>query len=357
MTDSPQDRILAAINHETLDRIPTDYWGTPEITEKLCHHLGCEGPPELYDRLGIDGIIRIEPPYIGPPLPNRYDDGSAYSRQAWGMRFKAQAYPAGGIYWEQSYHPLTQMKTIQELDAYPWPKPEWFDYDDLARQCAQYPGRAIQVGYAAIFYYHNMLRGLAQSLMDPLLEPEFTHHLLQKVSDVFYEYHTRCFEATRGLVHMTQVTDDFGTQENLMISPEVFREFYKPHIQRAIDLAKSFDLIVFHHDDGAIRPLIPDLVETGIDILNPVQWRCPGMDPSELKDSFGDRICFHGGIDNQEVMPFGTSDDVRAEVIHKLETLGRDGTGYIVAPCHNLQVNTPVENVLTLYKTANEFRR
>jgi len=355
MADTPRERILAAINHETLDGVATDYWGTPEATEKVCRHLGCEGTIEMYDRLGVDGIMRVEPPYIGPPLPEPLDGGSAYVRQAWGMGFKAQRYPAGGVYWEQSHYPLAQAKTIEELDAFPWPKPEWYDYDDLKRQCAQYPNHAIMVGYSAIFYYHNMMRGLEESLMDPLLRLEFTHHLLQKIADTFYEYHARCFQATRGLAHITQVTDDFGTQRDLMISPKVFREFYKPHMQRAIDLAKSFDFIVFHHDDGAIRPLIPELAEMGIDVLNPVQWRCPGMDPAELKDSFGDQICFHGGIDNQQVMPFGTRDDVQAEVIQKLETLGRDGTGYIVAPCHNLQVNTPVENIITLYQTVHEF--
>jgi len=354
VSDTPRERILAAINHQRLGRTPCDYWGTPEVTEKLLRHLGCDSVVAMYDRLGIDGILRVEPPYIGPPLPEQYDGASAYVRQAWRMRFKAQRYPAGGIYWEQTYHPLAHAQTIADLEAFPWPKPEWFDYSALPALCAQCPDRAIQLGYSAIFYYHNMLRGLEQSLADPLLMPEFTHHLLRKVSDVFYEYHARCFQAARGLVQITQVTDDFGTQRGLMISPKIFREFYKPHIQRAIDLAKSFGLKVFHHDDGSIRPLIPELVEMGIDILNPVQWRCADMDPAELKDSFGARVCFHGGIDNQEVMPFGTPQDVRDEVVSKLETLGRDGTGYIVAPCHNLQVNTPVENILALYETVRE---
>ena len=357
MRDSPKGRILAAINHETLDRVPTDYWGTPEVTEMLCRHLGCDGLLEMYDRLGVDGIMRLSPPYVGPPLPERYDGASAYVRQAWGMRFKPQSYAGGGVYWEQTHHPLSEAETIEDLDAYPWPRPDWYDYETLARQCAEYPDRAVEVGYSAIFYYHNMLRGLEQSLMDVLLHPEFTHHLLQRIADTFYEYHARCFEATRGLAQITQVTDDFGTQKGLMISPRVFREFYKPHMERAIGLAKSFDLIVFHHDDGAIRPLIPDLVEMGIDVLNPVQWRCPGMDPAELKDSFGEQICFHGGIDNQEVMPFGTPEDVRAEVVDKVQTLGRDGTGYILAPCHNLQIVTPVENILTMYQTVRDLGR
>lgn len=353
MAVTPRERILAAVRHEELDRIPTDYWGTPEMTDRLCQHLGCTTQVEMYNRLGIDGIISLAPPYIGPPVPKLHDvfrDGL----QSWGIRFKPQPYP-GGIYWEQSVYPLAQAETIEDLDAYPWPKPEWFDYDALRQQCAQYPDRVIEVGYWAIFYYHNMLRGLEQSLMDPLLRPEFTHHLLQKISDTFYEYHARCFEATRGLVQITQVTDDFGSQEGLLISPKVFREFYKPHLQRGIELAKSFDLIVFHHDDGSCRALIPELVEMGIDILNPIQWRCAGMDPAELKRNFGERLCFHGGVDNQHTLPFGTPEEVRAEVRWLIETLAADGTGYILAPCHAIQPNTSVENVLAMYEAAREY--
>lgn len=355
MPDTPRDRILAAIGRETLDRIPTDYWGTDEVTLAVCRHLGCANTFEMYDRLGVDGIAGAGPRYIGPPLPT-CGDGFFYTAQAWGMRFQAQEY-AGGVYWEQSYYPLAEAKSIEDLNNYAWPELDWFDYDVIVQQCARHPERAIEVGYSAIFYYHNMLRGLELSLMDPLLWPEFTHHLLQKISDFLYEYHARSFEATHGLAHLTQVTDDFGTQRDLLISPKVFHEFYKPHIQRAIDLAKSFGLLVFHHDDGAIRPLIPELVEMGIDVLNPVQWRCEGMDPSELKDTFGEQVCFHGGIDNQEIMPFGTTDDVRKEVADKLSTLGRDGRGYILAPCHALQPNTPVANVVTLYESARELGR
>ena len=354
MPYSSRERILAAMNLEVLDRIPTDYWGTEEVTKTLCRHLGCQSHLEMYDWLGIDGIIGVAPPYIGPRLP---DLGPAAYADEWGMCYKRQVHPSGGIYWEQYHYPLAEAETVEELDAYAWPQAEWYDYEALASKCAQYPDRAVKVGYSALFYYHNKLRGLEQSLMDPVLRPDFTHHLLRRLADTFYTYHARCFEATRGLVQITEVTDDFGSQTGLLISPAIFRTFYKPHLQRAIDLAKAFDLLVFHHDDGAIRPLIPELIDMGIDVLNPIQWRCPGMDPAELKDSFGDQICFHGGIDNQEVMPFGSPADVRAEVTDKLETLGRDGRGYIVAPCHNLQPNTPVENILTLYYTAQELGR
>lgn len=201
---------MAAINHETLDRIPTDYWGTGEVTEMLFRHLGCESYLEMYDRLGIGGIVGVGPPYIGPTLPE-CDGGFWGGLQAWGMRFKRQAYD-GGVYWEQTHYPLDAAETLEELEAYPWPDPDWYDYEELACQCRQYPDHAVKVGLPP-FYYHNILRGLAQSLMDPLLRPEFTHYLIQRISDFFAEYHRRCFEAGRGLVDITQVMDGGQTSD------------------------------------------------------------------------------------------------------------------------------------------------
>jgi len=126
--------------------------------------------------------------------------------------------------------------------------------------------------------------------------------------------------------------------------------YYRPWIERAIGLAKGYGLKVFHHDDGAILNLIPDLLEMGIDVLNPIQWRCKGMDRAVIGARWGDRVCFHGGVDNQQTLPFGTQEDVAAEVEENLRLLGRGGTGYILAPCHNIQAITPLENILAMYR-------
>ena len=350
---SHRERVLAAIRHQPVDRVPTDYWGTPEITAQLCAALGCEDRIALYDRLGIDGIVGVAPPYIGPELPN--PEALGYEEvQSWGIRFQAQQYE-GGTYWEMCHHPLAEAETIADLEAYPWPDPDWFDYSALPGLCARTPGRAIQVSYTAVFYYHNMLRGLELSLMDPLLRPEYTHYLVKRISDTFTEYHRRCFEATRGLADVTQVTDDWGSQHGLLCSPQVFEEFYRAPTQRAIDLAKSYGLQVFHHDDGDMRPLLPTLTEMGIDILNPIQWRCGDWDLHALKRDHGERLCFHGGVDNQQTLPRGTPDEVRAEVKWLIEALASDRTGLILAPCHNIQAITPVENVVAMYEAAQEY--
>jgi len=367
-----RERVLAAMRHEPLDRVPTVMWATVEVQEMLFDHFGIEtgrGVPsrgvglfggvlarepqaiiELWDKLEIDGILALMPPYVGPPL--KQDGDIVYSE--WGFGSRVQKYDRGE-YLEQIVFPLAEAETIEDLEAYQWPDPDWYDYDALREIAKQCDGRAIGGGYSAPFYYHNMLRGLEQSLMDPLRKPEFAHYLIQRISDFFYEYHRRLFDAVGDLIDVTQVTDDFGSQYGLMISPKIFNEFYRKPMQRGIDLAKEYDIIVFHHDDGDCRALLPTFVEMGVQVLNPIQWRCGDWDLAALKRDFGEHLCFHSAVDNQQTLPFGTPDDVRAEVKMLIETLASDGTGFIIGPCHNLQIVSPVENIIALYEAAHEY--
>jgi len=344
-----RERVLAALHHEPVDRIPTDIWATPEVWQKLRAHLGLNDNLAVMDALDIDGMVGAAPPYIGPACPTI--DGIRYDE--WGMGYRMQEHGTGG-YDEQVVFPLQNAQSLADLEAYPWPSPDWYDYAALPEQLKRGAGRAVKVGYTAIFYWHNCMRGLEQSLMDPLQNPEMARYLIARLSDFFTEYHTRCFEATRGMVDMTEVTDDFGSQHGLMISPRVFDQFYRAGMQRAIDLAHAHGLLVFHHDDGDLRKLLPRLVEMGIDLLNPIQWRCGDWDLAWLKREYGQKLCFHSAVDNQQTLPFGTPDDVRREVRYLIRTLGSDRTGFIIGPCHNLQPVSPVENILALYETANE---
>lgn len=344
---NPRERILAAIHHQPVDRLPTDIWATPEIWQKLRAYCGVETNAEVYGCLEIDGIFQFSPAYIGPPL--RVEDGIHYNE--WGMGSREQEV-AGGVYLEQVVFPLAQAETLAELEAFPFPSLDWYDYAAIAAQAALHPERARMCGYTAVFFYHNKLRGLERSLRDPLERPEFTRRLVERISDFFNAYHRRCFEASRGWIDLTQVTDDFGSQHGLLISPRLFDAFYRPAMQRAIDLAHEFGITVFHHDDGDLRRLLPRLVEMGVEVLNPLQWRCGGWDLAALKSEFGSRLCFHGGVDNQHTLPFGTVEDVRAEVRWLKRTLASDGTGYILAPCHNLQPITPLPNILEMYAEA-----
>lgn len=345
------DRVMAAVEMRALDRFPTDIWCVEEIRQRLLEHCGTEDWVAVLDALDIDGIINLKPPYTGPPIPDLGDDRRT---DEWRFVYQRQQY-ATGIYWEGVDPPLAHAASIADLDSYPWPDPDWYDYAALPDMCAEYEGRAVQIGYTAIFYWHNRLRGLQLSLEDLALRPEFSRQLIKRIADFFFEYHGRCYEAAGKAMQLTQVTDDFGSQSGLLISKQMIEEYYRGWIQLAIDQAKSHDIKVFHHDDGAILELIPDLIEMGIDVLNPIQWRCKGMDRELIGREFAGRVCFHGAVDNQHTLPFGSADDVRDEVAFNLKTLGRTGTGYIVAPCHNIQANTPLENILAMYTASREI--
>lgn len=214
---------------------------------------------------------------------------------------------------------------------------------------------AIECGYAAPFFIYNNIRGLEKSLMDLAANKEYAHYVIGRICDFLYSFHEKLFERAGGLIDIAQVTDDFGTQSGLMISTDMFDEFFKDHYQRLIKLVKDFGIKVFHHDDGAIRPLIPKMVQLGIDVLNPIQWRLPGMNPQELKKNFGESICFHGGVDNQKTLPYGDPQDVEKEVVYLLNNLASDGTGYIIAPCHNIQPITPKENIIAMYNAMHYY--
>jgi uroporphyrinogen decarboxylase len=349
---SSRERTLAAINHEPCDRVPTDIWATEEVLDKLRKRFGSD--EELRKALHIDGTTWISPQYAGPPLP-KFPDGSF--TDYWGMSFKPVKY-ADGTYGEQTVFPLSNAKSIADLEAYKWPTTDLFDYKEFRRTVeSERRTKVVAVGFMMPFYWHNTLRGLELSMMDPLVDPEFTHYLLKRLCDFLYEHHLRIFETCEGLIDLAHVTDDLGCQTGPLISMEIFREFYVPYYKRFIGLCREFGIKVFHHDDGAIRPFLPELVEMGIDVLNPVQWSCPNMDMKELKAEFGKKICFHGAVENQRILPFGTEEEVRAEVRHCIDSLASDGTGYILASCHNLQPNTPIENIIAMYDEAWKYGR
>jgi uroporphyrinogen decarboxylase len=341
-TMTPKERWLAVLQRKTPDRVPMDYWGTDETTAKLMRHLECADPWAMFERLHIDRVFGVKPAYAGPPFDDDHDE--------FGCGYRDVAY-AGGVYRECVYHPLARFTTIEELEAeYTWPSPDWWDYSGIPGQLVGKERHPIQGGGSEPFLTYAYMRGLEQAYVDLLVDPEFALHCLDKLFELAYQKTLRIYEQIPGQVTFSYVAEDFGSQQSLLFAPAIIREYFLPRMKRMMDLAHEAGVYVFHHSDGAIRPIVPDLIDAGIDILNPIQWRCKGIDRAELKGTFGDRIIFHGGMDNQFTLPFGSVDDVRAEVIHNLEVLGKDG-GYILAPCHNIQVVSPVENIVAMYET------
>jgi uroporphyrinogen decarboxylase len=302
--------------------------------------------------LHIDGFAWLFPEYCGPAMPTVPEGESI---DVWGIRYQQCDYGAGA-YNETCYHPLAEAQTIEDLDRFRWPNPDWFSYAPMRQKASDARARqAVKCGYMAPFFLHTLLRGLERALMDPYERPEFTQYLMTRITDYLYEHHARMFEACAGLIDVGDVTDDLGCQAGPIMRMDVFRAFYRPHTERLTGLCREFGLKVFHHDDGGIRPFIPDLIEIGMDILNPIQWTCPGMERIDLKRDFGGKLCFHGGVENQRILAFGTPGEVRAEVRACIDSLGSDGTGYILAPCHNIQPVTTVVNIIAMYDEAHHY--
>ena len=231
-----------------------------------------------------------------------------------------------------------------------------YDYSDIPRQCELYRDYAIEGGYISLTYFYEMVRGTENMLMDMIAEPEIAEYILMRLQEFAHEHARRILEAGDGKIMISQVTDDMGTQNGLLCSPAMFDSYLRKYYDDNIAMVKSFGAKVFHHDDGAITAMLPWLMDRGIEMLNPIQWRLPGFDLKKLKAEYGSRLCFHGGVDNQWVMPFGTEEDVRKEVRYLLDELYCDQTGFIIAPCHNVQANTSVANVLAMYDEARRYR-
>jgi uroporphyrinogen decarboxylase len=194
--------------------------------------------------------------------------------------------------------------------------------------------------------------------MDLVMDPEFAETLLDRILSIYQEMWTEYLKEVGSYVQIVYFTDDIGTQSSMMISPKTFRALIKPRLKRVIDHIKGIaDVRFMYHTDGAILPVIEDLIEIGVDILNPVQTSVQGLDRTDLlKEKYGDRICFHGAIDVQQILPKGTPETLRSEVTKRIRDLGKGG-GYVLAPCHNIGHDVPPENVVALFEAAQELGR
>ena len=343
-TVTPRERWRALFAGERTDRIPTDYWATDEVTQRLFRDLHCRTMEELYSALHCDGIMPVEPPRTKPHFP-----GDVHADQ-WGLRRTAVDYD-GGVYEEFANHPLAAMTTIDELEAYPWPSAEDHDYEAYRAMLGAITShRLVRSGNFEPFLLYCALRGLELAMMDLVADPDFAMAALNRIFDYHYALAQRTFACGNGRVEVTYVAEDLGGQNALLVSLPLIRKFFLPNQKKMADLARSHGIHVFYHTDGAVRDVIPDLLTvTGIEVLNPIQWRCPGMEREELVRAFGDRVIFHGAMDNQQTLPFGTVEDVRREVLENREIFRH--SRWVCAPCHNLQPVTSTEKIVTMYET------
>ncbi|MHC4194004.1 MAG: uroporphyrinogen decarboxylase family protein [Planctomycetota bacterium] len=344
---TPKERVLTALSHKDPDRCPCDYIGTPEVDKKLKTHFGTESMDVVLERLRVDLRV-IDAPYVGPEL-RVWDDGRF--ENYWGSIRKPVRNEAG-TYNEAVELPYASFKSVEDVEQFRWPKVEWFDYSQLAEDCAKYSDYAVVFGSPGNMDLINGTaygRGVEQVIYDIALEDVVGLACMEKRFECCYERSERALKAANGKIDILWIGDDYGTQNGLLISPEKWRKLFFPRLKAMCALGHRYGAKVMLHSCGSTRPLWDGLIEAGVDIYQTVQPEARDMDPAELKAEFGDRMCLHGTISIQKTLPFGTPEDVAAEVRQRIETVGKNG-GLIVAPAHNTQPDTPVENILALYE-------
>ena len=356
-----RDRILAALSHEEPDRCPMQISFTPEFAERLRAEIGSPAR-KVHNPHGGGNTYELERALDEDMLltsvgwANSYyqecTPGAAYTDE-WGIGWRAQQYETRfgkGVYTEIVHHPLGEDDAIE---SYVPPDPNRDGlYGEAEWVIGEFKDEYWIVGVTVTTMLETAvaLRGLEKLMMDMVLDPE----LADRILDIPYRYHLTAARRLVGMgVDMIWIGDDVGTQRGMLISPELWRRYLKPRVAEFIRTIKDVSpgLKVAYHSDGNIHSIIPELIEIGIDVLNPVQPAC--MDPARIKAEFGDRLSFWGTIDEQHTLPFGSPDDVRQEVRQRLATVGKGG-GLILGPTHHVQLDTPLENFRALVETVRD---
>lgn len=376
MTWTSRGRVIATLEHREPDRVPIDINPVLDFYLNLKGYLGLEieeeikassmlevvPHPKVLSTVGID-LIAVK---LGAPKgrrPSRSTGDLAVNE--WGVGLKRLRQPGGGSYMEPVHHPLADA-TIDDLEKYPWPDPDapgrgegaeavakrLYEDTDLALM-GRFGGPIVET---ALY-----MMGFERWLVCAASEPEFAGVLLDKITDISIALDRIGLEATAKYLQIFKISgDDFGMQTGPLYSPKMFRELFLPRLRRRWQAAREYldtvnsSVKLMFHSCGGIRPFIPNLIEIGLQVLDPVQPRAAGMDSAELKREFGDRLTFHGGVDEQKVLPFGSEEDVEAEVRLRIRAFAPGG-GYILAPSHYVQADTPPANIVAMCRAAQQY--
>lgn len=351
----PRERVEMALNHEQPDRCPLQASFTPEFAARLRADMQMEerdthNPHGGGNTYALERALGEDMLLTSVGWANSYYLDSQPYVDEWSVGWSPQRYetPFGaGYYTEIVGHPLAEDSAIDSYEPPDPYRPELYADAEAMIRAFKNEYWIVGVTVTTIFETAWALRGLSQMLMDMALNPELAHRIL----DIPFCYH---LAAARKLVEMgvdmIWTGDDVGAQHGMLISPAMWRTFLKPRMAKFVGELKAINpnVKVAYHSDGNVMPIIPELIEIGIDVLNPVQPM--SMDPAALKAEFGDRLCFWGSIDVQHTLPFGSPADVRAEVLQRLRTIGKGG-GLVLSPTHHVQLDTPLENFWAMVHT------
>lgn len=346
------ERVQAVLNGDVPDRTPTRLRTTPETQKALEQYLGLHGDV-LLDRLGVD-LKRVSFIYSGPTDFNG-EGLNSLGKDIFGVE-RQSVQNEFCTYYEVSFSPLANAMTVSDIENYSWPSPDWFDYNALSSQIDSLicNGKRAVMLFAGELETVWLMRGLERFMMDLIEHPEIVKAIVWHITKFFSSRLRRALKTVGDKIDIIGFSGDVGTQRGLMFSPEMWRCFFKPQLTELMTVCHNAGIHTFYHSCGSIVPIIPDLIEAGVDILDPIQTRAEGMHPEILKEKFGNDLIFHGGVDEQELLSRGTAEEVATEVRHLISTLGHGG-GYILSSSHTIQSDTPPENIVAMFDAAKEF--
>lgn len=343
-----KERGLAPFKAKKLDRFPMWYGGDPQTTQNIVDFLGAKDENDaLYNILGID-YKTYRPQYAGPEL-QKYDDGTVDS--VWGIR------RAGYFYGQAVTHPLKNIEDLEDLGKkYSFPDPSLWDTHISTAEKRDAEGFCV-IGGSWAPYFHDSIEliGMERFMMEMYDQPELVHAIVDRSFEFYYDQTLRAFEQNPGFIDFMFLGNDFGSQRALLMSPDFWREYFKPGIKRMVDLAHKHGAVAGLHSCGDIHAIFPDLIDIGMDAINPIQVNAEHMDPAVLKREYGKDIVFFGGIDENVILLTGTEQQVRDETRRIIDILGHDGR-YIVAASHDyLLPEVPARNIVAMYDEAKKY--
>jgi uroporphyrinogen decarboxylase len=358
------ERVQLTFRHQEADRVPVDFGGwlsgvKPSAYERLAAHMGMgEGKwnvfspaEEILEHFQID-FRRVTPAKPDYAQSMRHEDGSFTDE--WGITRIIENEDDQIVDF-----PLAEAD-VAALDEYPWPDASGRGrYDNVLSEAKAIHERgsavSAQPDINGIFELACWMCGFDRILMGMAVNPEFVTALFEKITSLQEKFAANYYSVVGGEIDMVQLGDDFGTQKGPFFSPAMYRDMIVPYQKRYHDAIRArTDAMIFHHSCGSVYRLLEDMIDTGVQILNPLQHSAAEMDLATLKKEFGDVLVFHGGIDVQTILPFKTPDEIRDEVKRVLDIMAPGG-GYILAPSHNIQEDTPPDNVVAMFEAAMEF--
>lgn len=340
------ERTIAALNGERTDRPPFDFWAEEPTLNRLFEYIRHRNLERFLNDMKVD----IRALRAGEPENKRLDNcdnKNCVFQNMWGERFIYKETGWGKMR-EDIHGALYNAKSIDELMAFPWPDNDVMDYGRLREQCreAREKKLAVRYGFADIWQRPGLVRGMENHLADMAVNPNWVHYLSRVFTDFYIEEYRRAWEASGGNIDIFLVISDLGAQRGPLISAAMFNEFIAPYLTEMAGVIHGFGAKVMLHSCGNIAAFIPAIINCGVDILNPIQPVSVEMTPESLK-RFSGKICFHGGIDVQRLIPMGTPDEIKREARRYADIFSK---GYIMCPAHFFQPDTPPENIIALYQ-------